>query len=225
MGKIQLKRDRLNFDELEAMMEVVKKEEQKSYIGGGDGSESNPYTWNEYRDLAQSNLWYGGYVDGVYYGSEPGSDVGSYNYTDGNAGTHVVIITNRIQYFATSTISSYTMNVCSCSGILFSHTGFFLEPVSNPALATTSGSNTAISTGSYSVFWNGPSSRYQLNDVPGRSGIQIHVGNDYNDTSGCFCVGSNWSNNGTVSGSTTATAEFYRILDTYGYGGITIIVQ
>ena len=53
--------------ELALIMPVLSEEVQRRYVGGGDGSESNPYTIEEYDGMVNAGTWYGGYVEGWGY--------------------------------------------------------------------------------------------------------------------------------------------------------------
>ncbi len=64
----------------------------------------------------------------------------------------------------------------------------------------------------YSWFYN----HLMLKDVPGFTGIYIHVGNDDKDTDGCILLGDNADNNvighGSISNSTASFMRFYNEL-------------
>lgn len=48
-------------------MPVISELEQRSYVGGGDGSADNPYTQEEMDRMLASGTWNGGYVDNLGY--------------------------------------------------------------------------------------------------------------------------------------------------------------
>lgn len=58
---------RVKLDLLAKVMPVISEIEQKSYIGGGDGTEFSPYTSIEMDIMISSGKWKGGFVDGLGY--------------------------------------------------------------------------------------------------------------------------------------------------------------
>lgn len=60
---------RKNLDELMVSMPIISEIQQKTYIGGGDGSPNNPYTVEQYDFLCSIGVWQGGYVEGWGYTS------------------------------------------------------------------------------------------------------------------------------------------------------------
>lgn len=54
---------RQSLEELQKALTVLSRQEQAYYIGGGTGTEEDPYTYVEYQDLLKSNDWSGGYVN------------------------------------------------------------------------------------------------------------------------------------------------------------------
>ena len=56
--------------------------------------------------------------------------------------------------------------------------------------------NPIILVGKYSVSWFLSPKRkifvYQLSDVPGHAGVQIHIGNQTQDTDGCIIIGTSY---------------------------------
>lgn len=63
---------------------LLSKEMQRHYVGGGNGSLSDPYTMDEYYTMLNSGTWTGGYIqsiDGIRYGY-PETRVYSGGYTD-----------------------------------------------------------------------------------------------------------------------------------------------
>lgn len=54
---------RKSLDELAQRMPVLSEEVQSSFIGGGDGSENNPFTLSEYKDLSRQYRFNSGWVD------------------------------------------------------------------------------------------------------------------------------------------------------------------
>lgn len=66
-------RARLALAELEKEMEILTKEQMNACKGGGDGTQSNPYTWTEYESLVDNPNFTGGWVvnpdgGGLIYG-------------------------------------------------------------------------------------------------------------------------------------------------------------
>ena len=103
-------------------------------------------------------------------------------------GDHVVVDVVR-SYFGKNSIGSiYTATAYDDYGNVISQsTGYFLEPRYDPAKERISGSDTAITNGSYNVMpttFHGRTGYYELSGVPGRSGIKIHEGNTSKDTCG-----------------------------------------
>lgn len=49
-------------EELAKVMPVISEDETRSYIGGGSGTRTDPYTYEEYRQLTASGSFPGGYV-------------------------------------------------------------------------------------------------------------------------------------------------------------------
>ena len=56
-----------SLDELALIMPVLSEDSQRRYVGGGDGSEGNPFTIGEYDGMVSSGTWNGGYVEGWGY--------------------------------------------------------------------------------------------------------------------------------------------------------------
>ena len=79
-------------DELAKVMPALSEQMQKSFVGGGSGSQSNPYTEAEYDSMLASGTWNGGFVENWGYVSSYGDVVvtGSYNNTsnNGNSGSN-----------------------------------------------------------------------------------------------------------------------------------------
>ena len=73
-------------DELAKVMPALSEQVQKSFVGGGSGSQSNPYTEAEYDSMLASGTWKGGFVENWGYVSSYGDVVvtGSYNNTSNN---------------------------------------------------------------------------------------------------------------------------------------------
>ncbi|NLX80223.1 MAG: hypothetical protein GXZ03_01475, partial [Proteiniphilum sp.] len=58
---------RKSLDELALIMPVLSEDVQRRYVGGGDGSEDNPFTEEEYDSLINAGTWKGGYVESWGY--------------------------------------------------------------------------------------------------------------------------------------------------------------
>jgi len=67
-------RKKLSIEILESMCcekDILTKEVQNIYIGGGDGSKNNPYSMDEFYAMLDSGTWTGGYIqdsEGISYG-------------------------------------------------------------------------------------------------------------------------------------------------------------
>ncbi|MBR8719832.1 hypothetical protein IX307_001058 [Bacteroides pyogenes] len=90
---------RKNLDELAKVMPALSEQVQKSFVGGGSGSQSNPYTEAEYDSMLASGMWNGGFVENWGYVSSYGDVVvtGSYNggsYNVNNAINHLTLNAN-----------------------------------------------------------------------------------------------------------------------------------
>lgn len=149
-------------------------------------------------------------------------------------GGEVRIGVNRNGYGSDSTASMFIANAYDDKGNLIgSMSGYFLEPGFNPELSKTSGSDTAIPAGTYSLipcYHNGQSGFYEVSGVDGRSAVHIHPGNSGSDTLGCFLPGSSsgydsGSDNYYVNGSKAKWTEFTNFLNSYGSDGIKMSVS
>ena len=58
MRKLHLK----SLERLVGLMPILSEREQSVFIGGGTGSEFNPYTYDEYQSLLSDGVWNGGFV-------------------------------------------------------------------------------------------------------------------------------------------------------------------
>lgn len=176
-------------------------------------------------------------------------------YENGNCGiirprTNVVVNTNRLWYGDKSTVSAFIATAYDQKGNkVDSMEGYFLEPVTNYELAKAEGKRKAIMSGQYNVIpksemlrkenekrrKNGESEiknlkyDWYIDNPPGRSFVAIHVGNDWEDTTGCFlpgeiCSFDSITNTYNVSKSTKKTKELFDFFDNYGRNGIKINV-
>lgn len=143
-------------------------------------------------------------------------------------GGTAVITVQRLASMGDTTLSMFTV-ISSDYGRVCQ--GYFLEPVLNPDLAQTPGSDTAISAGTYGVVpstYHGQYGYWEVTGVPGRSYIKIHPGNYGSNTEGCLLPGSSYS---IVNGAfvvNNSRACFYQLsdcLNNYGSDGISMIIN
>ncbi|HMM18643.1 MAG TPA: hypothetical protein PKC47_14150, partial [Petrimonas sp.] len=73
-----------SLNELAIMMPTLNEIQQKTFIGGGDGSQYSPYTIAEFDAMCASGNWNGGYVEGWGYTFPDVIISGSYNGVSGN---------------------------------------------------------------------------------------------------------------------------------------------
>lgn len=59
-----------SLDELALIMPIIHPNEMRCYIGGGDGTQQNPYTYDEFFHLASGGSWHGGWVEDAYMTAE-----------------------------------------------------------------------------------------------------------------------------------------------------------
>lgn len=147
-------------------------------------------------------------------------------------GDRVEVDVTRSYFGSQSTGSSYVATAYDNNGNAISViTGYFLEPRYDPSQSRTAGSDTAIPDGRYNVSpssYHGRSGYYEIDHVPGRSGVKIHPGNNGQDTSDCLLPGSGIAQQGgeyTVSGSRSETRELFNLFKEYGGGGITMNIH
>jgi putative uncharacterized protein VV1850 len=147
-------------------------------------------------------------------------------------GDRVVVDVTRSYFGSQSTGSSYVATAYNNNGNVVSViTGYFLEPRYDPSLSRTAGSDTAIPDGRYNVSpssYHGRSGYYEIDHVPGRSGIKIHSGVNGSDTTGCLLPGSGIVQVGgeyTVSGSPDERKELFGMFKKYGGGGIIMNIH
>lgn len=74
---------RKSLEELAKTLPVIEDRFQKSYVGGGDGTSTSPYTAAEFDNMLSEGSWNGGYVDGMGY---VGNDTVCTNDNPSNAG-------------------------------------------------------------------------------------------------------------------------------------------
>jgi hypothetical protein len=159
-------------------------------------------------------------------------------------GDYVIITMDRYGYGNTTTASTFNVSIFNDSGTMIGEPiiGYMLEPETNYNLSTTSGSGTAISSGSYSIIHRADG-KYEIVGVPGRSGILIHTGNSGGDTTGCLIPGTSLNYSGSTSNESSdpdntsgdytipggASTPMYNILaeimQNHGQNGVTININ
>lgn len=141
-----------------------------------------------------------------------------YKFTD-PTGKDVTITIQRDTYTANSVTGtiSVTSNVPGAG----SFTGYTLETThGGPA-----GNRDPIAPGSYEAFvrTDHTPNRVELENVPGRDNIQLHVGNTATDVTGCFAVGTQRQPN-TVQNSNAAMQAILAVVNGDGTGNVTVQV-
>ena len=146
-------------------------------------------------------------------------------------GGRVAISVNRYFYGDNSTMGYFLVTAYDNNGnAIDSLSGMCLEPGVNYDRCHVSGSNTAISYGTYNVVpstWDKNSGYFEITEVDGRSGIKIHIGNTGAHTTGCLLVGTSGTYNSvtgesTIGGSSGMMNFFRNFLNKYGNGNATI---
>ena len=144
---------------------------------------------------------------------------------DGDTYSGVTIYTERFQYTAESTISSYTATTTDNCVVM--QTGYFMEPAWDLNQSMVEGSDRAIYPGEYNVSPYQSAKfkdNYILEDVPGRSYILIHRGHYPENTSGCLLPGDSYSENEILK-SRENYESLNEFLKEYGGDGIRIIIN
>lgn len=147
--------------------------------------------------------------------------------------TRVEINTKRFKFGYNATISSYIATAYnSSSEKIDSIQGYFLEPKTDPELATTKNSDTAIQPGKYQIIprWSDKQKyKWYLKDVNGRTGIAIHGGRHGNHTTGCLIPGTGYNvhknekgDSLTINDAANKRDELFEFFENYGNGGIKI---
>ena len=149
-------------------------------------------------------------------------------------GQGVKVYSKRLFKTKLSTLSFFTAVAYDENGNMLPSTkvnGYFLERVIDYNKATISGSKTAILKGEYNIIPGVSSQKYNwyLQNVPGRSGIAIHKGNYYYDSTGCLLPGENYTYNSkediySVLNSGKTLDSLSQLFKTYGNGNITITI-
>lgn len=67
-----------SLDELAQTLPVIEETKQKTYVGGGDGTRESPYTAHEFEIMLNSDLWQGGFVEGMGYVANDSYTYGKY---------------------------------------------------------------------------------------------------------------------------------------------------
>lgn len=88
-----------SLDELAKTLPIIEKEVQKTYIGGGTGTSSDPYTIAEFDSMCSNGTWVGGYVEGWGYTFQGVTVTGSSNGSSYN-------VNNAISYLTTNANAS-----------------------------------------------------------------------------------------------------------------------
>lgn len=58
---------KFNLNELKFLLPAVDMQEQRSFVGGGSGTSSDPYSRMEYLNMVSNGTWVGGYVEGFQF--------------------------------------------------------------------------------------------------------------------------------------------------------------
>lgn len=151
-----------------------------------------------------------------------------------SSGKGIVVYSTRLFKTSKSTLSMFTAAAYDEKGILMPSEvvkGYFLERVINYEKAEKTGSNTAIRKGTYIIVPGSTSQKYKwyLSNVPGRSGIAIHAGNNYYDSEGCLMTGSNYTYNNNqdayqIWNSKECLKKLQNLFDKWGNNNISIII-
>lgn len=165
----------------------------------------------------------------VYCSGDSGD---SGNSGDEHGKVHVEV--QRFGYGTNSTIGIFEAYAYDNNGnVIRTMSGYMLEREYDPNRATTSGSETAIPSGFYTITTsvygeNQDKPCLRFGDVPGRSGILIHVGNNYHDSEGCLMTGTSYTSgdiNFEVQGSRTKFNELLNFTKQYGGGNGTFEIK
>jgi hypothetical protein len=146
-------------------------------------------------------------------------------------GNNVVVNVTRFATSSNSTLSYFNcLSYDDCGNCIGSFSGYFLEPAYNSYFETVSGSDYAISAGSYLVVpstYRGSES-YEISNILGRFGVKIHSGNTGEDTTGCLLPGSDadaWEGDYSVSNSIASKNQLFETFRQNGGCGITINIS
>lgn len=91
-----------SLNELAKVMPQMSENMQSGFIGGGNGSRTDPYTYDEYYNLLSSGYFPGGYVD-------LGGNSGIVNLSSSYGCSGVEIVSYNPNNFRTSGIASYDL--------------------------------------------------------------------------------------------------------------------
>ncbi len=110
---------RKNLDELAKVMPVLSEKTQKSFIGGGCGSQNNPYSEAEYESMLASGTWNGGFVENWGYVSSYGDFVvtGSYNGDSYNISNAINHLTSNANGSSTGYCARYVRQALEAGGM------------------------------------------------------------------------------------------------------------
>jgi RHS repeat-associated protein len=135
-------------------------------------------------------------------------------------GKDVTILINRETYSGVTVTGTASISSTVAGAGTFN--GYTLET----ATAGPNGNKDPIPAGTYSAFERTDHSphRVELQNVPGATNIQVHVGNTAADVEGCFALGSTRQTD-YVGGSTAAVQAMLDIIHKDGSGNITVVVN
>ncbi len=149
------------------------------------------------------------------------------------AGDRVEVDMVRQGFANGSTLSMYVASAYDDKGnLLYSESGYMLEPLYREDLADVKDSGCAIPEGTYDVqpsTYNGKSGYYEVTGVPGRTGIKIHKGNEGGDSKGCLMPGASYQYSDekgyTVSDSKTQLESLFSMFNKHGDEGISLTIR
>lgn len=184
-----------NLAELAKKMPVLSEDLQRSFVGGGDGSQSNPFTIQEYDSMVASGTWQGGYVEGWGYTfedlnctasgqirSEFNSVVPAYYFAEGVSirGTSYVngftYIQNGQMYISVTNASNPYLDGVIANG--------YIEIIVNGSSVSTG----ILTNPSSIIYQTGTnplgSTSFNLSQYQGDVEVKLHVGFSYNNGAG-----------------------------------------
>ena len=100
-----------SLNELAIMMPILSEIQQRSFIGGGDGSIYSPYTTDEYYQIFGNGSWQGGYVEGFGLVGPDGINSGGTSGSEPSGSNPDYNVSFSGQTADSSTISNYTMTL------------------------------------------------------------------------------------------------------------------
>lgn len=105
---------RKSLEELAKIMPMINENTQRGFVGGGIGSEDDPYTEHEYDVMCASGTWKGGYVSGWGYTSEDVEITGGGSY-DVNAAINY--LTSHANSSSTGYCAQYVRKALEAGGL------------------------------------------------------------------------------------------------------------